>query len=139
MEGASVRLNNHPPIFLDNDLESVYKSICEEYNSECTVVLQNTQKLESYGDLFYTRGIIGGQVEAMPCDDLILDSNLLKHLIHQLRNSEKLLECVSECDSSEQNKLLELLANVKKWKNGTVPDVVGIVKIQKGSITPTHD
>ncbi len=66
-------------------------------------------------------------------DDLILGSNLLKHLIHQLRSSSELLISVSEreCDNTEQNKLLDLLANVEKWRNGTVPDLVGTVKIKK--------
>lgn len=60
MEGVSVRPNDNPPSLLDCDLESVYKSVCEEFRSECTVVLQNTQKLEPYDDLFYTTVIIGG-------------------------------------------------------------------------------
>lgn len=36
-----------------------------------------------------------------------------------------------EYDNIEQNKLLDLLANVEKWRNGTVPDLVGTVKIKK--------
>ncbi|KAL0147456.1 hypothetical protein M9458_057241 [Cirrhinus mrigala] len=203
VEGVSVRPNDNPPSLFDYDLESVYKSICVEYSSECTVVLQNIQKLEPYDDLFYTV-IIGGQVEvkamldtgSMACtmsskilpqllstgvlsslslaptdvvlvrcggtrtkplgmieldmdvygchvivptivvegqgDDLILGINLLKHLIHQLRSSSELLISVSEreYDNTEQNKLLDLLANVEKWRNGTVPDLLGTVKIK---------
>ncbi len=226
MEGVSVRPNDNSPSLLDYDLESVYKSVCEEYSSECTVVLQNTQKLEPYDDLFYTTVIIGGQVEAkamldtgsMACtmssnilpqllssgvlsslslaptdvvligcggtrtkplgmselemtvygchvtvptlvvegqgDDLILGNNLLKYLIHQLRSSAELLTSVSgrECDNIELNKLIDLLANVEKWRNATVPDLVGTVKIKKavslgpmtenlvwGRLQSTHD
>ncbi len=226
VEGVSVRPNYNSPSLLDYDLESVYKSVCEEYSSECTVVLQNTQKLKPYDDLFYTTVIIGGQVEAkaildtgsMACtmsskilpqllssgvlsslslaptdvvlvgcggtrtkplgmselemnvygchvtiptlvvegqgNDLILGSNLLKHLIHQLRSSAELLTSVSgwECDNIEPNKLIDLLANVEKWRNATVPDLVRTVKIKKavslepmtenlvwGRLQSTHD
>ncbi len=86
-------------------------------------------------------------------DDLILGSNLLKHLILQLRSSELLISASErECDINEKNKLLDLLANVEKWKNGTVPDLVGTVKIKKavslepmtenlvwGKLQSTHD
>ncbi len=225
MEGVSAWPNDDPPSWSDYDLESVYKSVCEEYSSQCTVVLQNTQKLQPYDDLFYTSVIIGGKVEAramldtgsMACtmsskilpkllstgvlsnlslaptdvvlvgcggtrtnplgvceldlnvygchvtvptlvvkgqgDDLILGSNLLKHLILQLRSSELLISASErECDIDEKNKLLDLLANVEKWKNGTVPDLVGTVKIKKavslepmtenlvwGKLQSTHD
>ncbi len=225
MEGVSAWPNDEPPSWLDYDLESVYKSVCEEYSSQCTVVLQNTQKLQPYDDLFYTSVIIGGKVEAramldtgsMACtmsskilskllstgvlsnlslaptdvvlvgcggtrtnplgvceldlnvygchvtvptlvvkgqgDDLILGSNLLKHLILQLRSSELLISASErECDINEKNKLLDLLANVEKWKNGTVPDLVGTVKNKKavslepmtenlvwGKLQSTHD
>lgn len=205
MEGVNVRPNDDPPSLLGCNLESLYISVCEEYSSECTVVLQNTQKLKPYEDLFYTAVIIGEKVEAkgmldsgsMACtmsskilpqllstgvlsnlsfaptdvvlvgcggtrtnplgvceldmdvygchvtvptlvvdgqsDDLILGSNLLKHLIHQLRSSAELLISVSDREyaNNEQNKLLDLLANVEKWRNGTVPDLVGTVKIKK--------
>lgn len=47
-----------------SDLESVYKSVCKERCPECTVVLQNSQKLEQYDDLFYTKVMISGRVEA---------------------------------------------------------------------------
>ncbi len=225
MEGVSAWPNDDPPSWSDYDLESVYKSVCEEYSSQCTVVLQNTQKLQPYDDLFYTSVIIGGKVEAramldtgsMACtmsskilpkllstgvlsnlslaptdvvlvgcggtrtnplgvceldlnvygchvtvptlvvkgqgDDLILGSNLLKHLILQLRSSELLISASErECDIDEKNKLFDLLANVEKWKNGTVPDLVGTVKIKKavslepmtenlvwGKLQSTHD
>lgn len=205
VEGVSVRPNDDPPSLLDCDLESLYISVCEEYSSKCTVVLQNTQRLEPYEDLFYTSVIIGGKAEAkamldsgsMACtmsskilpqllstgmlsslsfaptdvvlvgcgsirtnplgvceldmdvyschvtvptlvvdrqsDGLILGSNLLKHLIHYLRSSAELLLSVSDREyaTNEQNKLLDLLANVEKWRNGTVPDLVGTVKIKK--------
>jgi len=176
VEGVCARPNDDPPSLFDYDLESVYKSVCEEYSSQCTVVLQNTQKLQPYDDLFYTSVIIGEKVEAramldtgsMACtmssriipqllstgvlsnlslaptdvvlvgcggtrtnplgvceldmnvygchvtvptlvvkgqsDDLILGSNLLKHLILQLRSSSEFLKSVSEreCDLIEQ-------------------------------------
>ncbi len=38
MEGVSAWPNDDPPSWLDYDLESVYKSVCEEYSSQCTVV-----------------------------------------------------------------------------------------------------
>lgn len=59
-----MRPNDDPRSLSDYDLESVYKSVCEEYSSQCTVVLQNTQKRQPYDYLFYTSVIIGGKAEA---------------------------------------------------------------------------
>jgi hypothetical protein len=69
------------------DLESVYKSVCDEMETEKSIIMQNTQKLSPYGDLFYAKVLIGGEVEmramldsgSMACT---LSSRVLPELLH---------------------------------------------------------
>lgn len=73
---------------------------------------------------------------------MILGRNLLKHLIHRLRSSSELLSILSErgFDNTAQNKLLDILANVEKWRHSTIPDVLGMVKIKKAvSLKPMFE
>jgi hypothetical protein len=73
------------------DLESVYKSVCDEMEPEksCRRVaeLQNTQRLSPYDDLFYAKVLIGGEVEVRAMIDsgsmaCTLSSRVLPELLH---------------------------------------------------------
>ncbi|XP_061823055.1 uncharacterized protein [Nerophis lumbriciformis] len=71
--------------------------------------------------------IVDGQ-----CDDLILGSNVIKHLIRVLKYSGNFWEQVSLSDktSVEGECLLQLLAAVETWKDGECPEKVGAVKLK---------
>ena len=67
------------------------------------------------------------------CDDLILGSNLLKHLIRELKSTGDFWGKVSASDSGdgEEVKLINMLANVERWNVGSVPDKVGTVRLKR--------
>ncbi|XP_061740923.1 uncharacterized protein LOC133541492 [Nerophis ophidion] len=71
--------------------------------------------------------IVDGQ-----CDDIILGSNVIKHLIRMLKHSGKFWEQMSLSDktSVEEESLLQLLAAVETWRDGECPDKVGAVKLK---------
>ncbi|KAI5089736.1 interleukin-1 receptor accessory protein-like 1-A isoform X1, partial [Silurus meridionalis] len=64
-------------------------------------------------------------------DDLILGTNVIKHIVHRLKSSDRYWELISA--PSERNRecdeFLSMLAGVQRWKGRTVPDVVGTVKL----------
>ncbi|KAK0136712.1 hypothetical protein N1851_027119 [Merluccius polli] len=66
------------------------------------------------------------------CDDLILGSNLLKHLIRELID-QRFWGKVSAPDSGdgEEVKLINMLANVERWNVGSIPDKVGTVRLKR--------
>lgn len=61
MDGASSGPVKEPPLKSDVDLESVYKSVCDEFGSVKKVIMQNTQ-LPFYNDLFYADVSFGSNV-----------------------------------------------------------------------------
>lgn len=66
-------------------------------------------------------------------DDLILGSNVIKHLIRELKMSGDFWEKMSSsghCDGGE-DKLVQLLANVERWRGGDIPEKVGTVKLKR--------
>lgn len=65
-------------------------------------------------------------------DDLILGSNVIKHLIRVVKVSGDFWEKVSLSDkmSGGDESLLQLLTTVDKWKDGVIPDKVGFVKLK---------
>lgn len=66
-------------------------------------------------------------------DDLILGSNVIKHLIRVLKHSGEFWEKVSLSDktSVEEESLLQLLAAVETWRGSECPDKVGAVKLKR--------
>lgn len=75
--------------------------------------------------------VVDGQV-----DDLIMGSNVIKHLIKELKKHGGLMEKMrSNVDTnSEDSNLIQLLANVERWNGTVVPEKVGTVKL-KNSVT----
>lgn len=65
-------------------------------------------------------------------DDLILGSNVIKHLIRVLKRSLNFWEKISLSDkpAAEEEKLLQLLAAVETWRGSDRPDKVGTVKLR---------
>ncbi|KAI3360567.1 hypothetical protein L3Q82_002290 [Scortum barcoo] len=65
-------------------------------------------------------------------DNLILGSNVIKHLIRVLKVSGDFWENVSLSDkmSGEDESLFQLLTTTDKWKGGETPDKVGFVKLK---------
>ncbi|KAK0131199.1 hypothetical protein N1851_034104 [Merluccius polli] len=65
-------------------------------------------------------------------DDLILGSNVIKHLIRVLKTSDDFWDKVSLPDKSavDDENLLQLLASVEKWRGSEMPDKVGTVKLK---------
>lgn len=179
-----------------------------------SVIMQNTQRLSPYDDLFYANVVIGGEVEvkamldsgsmactlsssvlpellrtgvlkspslsptevvlvgcgglktsplgvcelemevygcsvAVPtlvvdgqCEDLIVGSNVLKHLIHELKTTGDFWRKVStpESGNSEEIKLINMMANVERWKDGDLPDKVGAVRLKRAvSLEPMQE
>lgn len=69
------------------DLECVYKSVCDEMETEKSIIMQNTQRLSPYDDLFYAKVLIGGEVEVRAVLDsgsmaCTLSSRVLPELLH---------------------------------------------------------
>ncbi len=65
-------------------------------------------------------------------DDLILGSNVMKHLIRTLKHSGDFWERMSLSDQVpvEEGSLLQLLAAVETWRGDACPDKVGTVKLK---------
>ncbi|XP_069392240.1 retrovirus-related Pol polyprotein from transposon 297 [Paralichthys olivaceus] len=65
-------------------------------------------------------------------DDLILGSNVMKHLIRVLMHSRGFGEKVSPSNQvpGEEGSLLQLLTTVETWRGDVCPDKVGTVKIK---------
>lgn len=75
--------------------------------------------------------VVDGQV-----DDIIVGSNVIKHLIKELKNRGELMKrMMSNVNkNSEDGELIQLLANVERWNGTVVPEKVGTVKL-KNSVT----
>lgn len=65
-------------------------------------------------------------------DDLILGSNVMKHLIRVLKHSGDFWERTSISDQVpvEEGSLLQLLSTVETWRGNECPDKVGTVKLK---------
>ncbi|XP_016311941.1 uncharacterized protein LOC107665540 [Sinocyclocheilus anshuiensis] len=85
-------------------------------------------KLDIYGcDVIVPCLVVPGQG-----DDLILGTNVIKHLVHRLKDSDRYWELISTPSghNPESDEFLSMMAGVCRWRGGTIPDVVGTVKLQ---------
>lgn len=64
--------------------------------------------------------------------DLILGSNVIKHLIHDMKVSSDFWEKVfdSRGEDPDTSDLMQLLSNVESWKGTDPPTKVGTVKLK---------
>ncbi len=70
-------------------------------------------KLDVYGcDVFVPCLVVPGQ-----SDDLILGTNIIKHLVHRLKGSERYWELISTPSgpNSEGDEFLSMLAGIHRW------------------------
>ncbi|KAK0145692.1 hypothetical protein N1851_015414 [Merluccius polli] len=67
------------------------------------------------------------------CVDLILGSNLLRYLIRQLKTTRDFKKGVftSEQDCAKGNRLISVVANVERWREGDVPDKVWTLRLRR--------
>ena len=64
-------------------------------------------------------------------DELILGSNVIKHLIRELKTTADFCEKMSSSEHNGDDKLFRLLANVERWKGTEVPERVGTVRLKR--------
>ncbi|KAL7862550.1 hypothetical protein SRHO_G00139910 [Serrasalmus rhombeus] len=89
---------------------------------KCTIELN----MEIYGcSISVPALVVRGQ-----SDDLIIGTNVIKHILHQLKRDSQYWKVISaptsNCQESEQ--FLSLLAGLNRWTNGDVPDKVGTAR-----------
>lgn len=71
-------------------------------------------------------------------DDLIIGSNVIRHLIRQFMSDASYWKAVSSSASGDQEReqFLSLLAGLERWSDGEVPDKVGTVKCYRAVTLP---
>lgn len=74
-------------------------------------------------------------------DDLILGSNVIKHIMHVLKQDEKYRGNALKNDSDpEIGQFLSMFTNVEHWRGEEVPDKIGTVKLtQAVTLLPRHE
>lgn len=72
-------------------------------------------------------------------DDLIVGSNVIRHLISQFKKNVSYWEAVSISGSGSQEleQFLSLLAGLERWSGDEVPDKVGTVRCNQAVTLPT--
>ncbi|XP_041654997.1 uncharacterized protein LOC121517360 [Cheilinus undulatus] len=64
-------------------------------------------------------------------DDIIIGTNMLKYVLHQLKKDDnywKLISCNVQ-ESSESEQFLEMMSSLSRWKGEDIPDKVETVKL----------
>lgn len=65
-------------------------------------------------------------------DDLIIGTNVIKFLMHQLNITSDYWRLISSGNFlPECEQFLDLMANSSRWRGGELPDVIGTVKLQQ--------
>lgn len=67
-------------------------------------------------------------------DELIVGTNVIKHILRQFKQNEgywKAVSAPSSGENSESEKFLSLLAGLTRWKGDDPPDKVGTVRCNK--------
>ncbi|KAI2646029.1 Methylcytosine dioxygenase TET1 [Labeo rohita] len=76
-------------------------------------------------------------------DDLILGSNIIKHLIHELKKNSDYWDIASRPDNKfdgDIQRFLSMFTGVERWKGETVPDKIGTVKLTQAVVLlPEHE
>ncbi|KAL2087418.1 hypothetical protein ACEWY4_016246 [Coilia grayii] len=96
-------------------------------------------EMQIYGVCFVVPTlVVPGQL-----DDLILGSNVIKHLIHDLKDDDSYWDLASrrehESDPGIEH-FLTMFTNVERWRGGAVPEKIGTVKLtQAVTLLPRHE
>lgn len=76
-------------------------------------------------------------------DDLIVGTNVLKHVTHVLKGGSEYWDLASRLEpqsSPEVEQFLSMFTNVERWRGGTVPERIGTVKLtQAVTLLPRHE
>jgi hypothetical protein len=67
-------------------------------------------------------------------DDLILGTNLIKHLMHQMKGTDEYWSLISECasqPSSAGEYFLNMMTNLTCWQSEEMPRKIGTVKLNQ--------
>lgn len=95
-------------------------------------------KLEVYGcDLVVPTLIVPGQA-----DDLILGTNVIKYVVHKLKQSDRYWEVISRPNGADADNddFLAMLAGMHRWNGDAVPDIVGTVRLNQAvTLSPGHE
>lgn len=73
--------------------------------------------------------VIPGQADAF-----IIGTNVIKHLLHCMKNDKAYWKLLKEPDAGnvgESAKFLGLMANLERWRGHHIPDKIGTVKLKK--------
>lgn len=85
-------------------------------------------KMEVYGYTFSVPAlVVPGQK-----DQLILGTNVIKHLLRQFKQSPHFWQVLSKPESTNTPEIvqfLNMLAGINRWKGDTMPDFIGTVKL----------
>ena len=76
-------------------------------------------------------------------DQLILGSNVIKHLIHQFKLTPsywRVMNKPESTDDPEVEHFLNMLSGVNRWKGNVIPDIIGTAKLtQAVTLLPRHE
>lgn len=123
----------------------------EKKHSEEKIVLIGCGGQQTQPDGFYDLEIQFFDTRCVaPClvvpgqrDDLILGSNIIKHLIHELKNNNDYWDIASRPDNKfdeDVQQFLSMFTGVERWKGDTVPDKIGTVKLTQAVVLlPKHE
>lgn len=96
-------------------------------------------KLQIYG----TCCIVPTLVVSSQPDDLIIGSNVIKHLMHDLKNDSQYWDILSRYQhksNPEIDHFLSMFTSVEQWKGQEIPEKVGTVKLtQAVTLLPRHE
>ena len=74
-------------------------------------------------------------------DQMIVGTNLLKHLLRQFKQDPSYWRVMSKADSTGEQgikQFLSMLSGITRWKGDIIPDVIGTVKLGNAAQTGAH-
>nr|XP_014353167.1 PREDICTED: uncharacterized protein LOC106706559 [Latimeria chalumnae] len=76
-------------------------------------------------------------------DDLILGTNVIKYLIHQMRDTDSYWRVISKSnssDSQEGEQFLNMLASLCSWRGKDIPEKIGTIRLNTAvTLLPKHE
>lgn len=65
-------------------------------------------------------------------DDLVLGTNLIKHIVNQMKNTDEYWEFISQSAthlSPDGEHFLDVMSNLTRWRHDEIPSKIGTVKL----------
>lgn len=76
-------------------------------------------------------------------DQMIVGTNVIKHLLRQFKKDPSYWRVMSKADSSGESSIeqfLSMLSGITRWKGDTIPDIIGTVKLANAvTLMPRHE